>query len=142
MKSNKEILSSVLKTTQMGQLGIRSIEKYAVDKELHTALIDQLKEYDHIETAAHEIAQQRGWKVKELNPALRKSAEIMARTRLAGKEKDTKIAGMMVKGNTQGVITGLKNLHHYDHQDERILHLAQRLIDHEKENIKQMEQFL
>lgn len=142
MKSNKEILSSILKTTQMGQLGIRSVEKYAVSDELRTALADQLKEYDRIETKAHEITTQRGWKVKELNPALRKSAEIMAHSRLAGKEKDTKIAGMMMRGNTQGVIKGLKNLHRFDQQDEKILTLAQQLIDCEKSNIRQMENFL
>lgn len=142
MKNNKEVLSSILKTTQMGQLGIRSIEKYAVDTDLRTALADQLKEYDRIETQAHDIAAQRGWRVRELNPALRKTAEMMAHSRLAGKEKDSKIAAMMVKGNTQGVVKGLKNLHHYDQQDEKICDLALRLINCEKENIRQMEGFL
>ena len=81
-------MSSILKTTQMGQLGIRSVEKYAVDEHLKNALQQQLHEYDRIETEAHAICAERGWKVKELNPALLKTSEWMAHTRLAGKEKD------------------------------------------------------
>ena len=142
MKTNKEVLSSILKTTQMGQLGIRSVEKYAVDEHLKNALQQQLHEYDRIETQAHAICAERGWKVKELNPALRKTAEWMAHSRLAGKEKDTKIAGMMIRGNTQGMIKGIKNLHRYAQKDEKIAALAQKLLNCEKENAAQMEPFL
>lgn len=142
MKTNKEVLSSILKTTQMGQLGIRAVEKYAVDEHLKDVLQQQLHEYDLIETQAHAICAERGWKVKELNPALRKTSEWMAHSRLAGKEKDTKIAGMMIRGNTQGVIKGIKNLHRYPQKDEKISALAQKLLDCEKENAAQMERFL
>lgn len=142
MKTSKEVLSSILKTTQMGQLGIRSVEKYAADPGLKEALSSQLQEYDRIETQAHAITQQRGWKVPELNPAVRKTAEIVAHSRLAGKNKDPKIAAMMVNGNTRGFVKGIKNLHHYPQQDERVCALAQQLIDCEKSNVRQMEQFL
>lgn len=126
----------------MGQLGIRSIEKYATVPELKSALSSQLQEYDRIETQAHAITQQRGWKVQELNPAVRKTAQIVAHSRLAGKKKDAKIAAMMVNGNTRGFVKGIKNLHHYPQQDEKIAALAQELIDCEKLNVRQMERFL
>lgn len=142
MKTNKEVLSSILKTTQMGQMGIRSVQKVAADENLKQALADQLREYDCIETLAHEIAAQRGWRVQELSPALRKMAEMTTKMQLNGKNTDSKIAGMMIKGNTKGVITGTKNLHHHENPDAKITSLAQRLIDHENANIRQMETFL
>ena len=46
MKSNQDILSSILKTTQMGQTGIRAVLPYAANVELKQALKDQLDEYD------------------------------------------------------------------------------------------------
>ena len=142
MKDSKEVLSSILKTTQMGQIGIRSVQNAAVRPEMKQALSDQLKEYDAIETQAHAVAEERGWRVEELDPGVRKMAEMMARARLQGRNKDSKIAAMMMKGNTRGIIKGLKNAHRYHGRDARITALSQKLIDCENENIKQMENFL
>ena len=142
MKDSKEVLSSILKTTQMGQIGIRSVQDAALRPEMKQALSDQLKEYDAIETQAHAVAEERGWQVEELDPGVRKMAEMMARARLQGRNKDSKIAAMMMKGNTRGIIKGLKNAHRYHGRDARITALSQKLIDCENENIKQMEDFL
>ena len=142
MKDSKEVLSSILKTTQMGQIGIRSVQDAALRPEMKQALSDQLKEYDAIETQAHAVADERGWRVEELDPGVRKMAEMMARTRLRGRNKDSKIAAMMMKGNNRGIIKGLKNIHRYHGRDARIMELSQKLIDCENENIRQMQQFL
>lgn len=142
MKDSKEVLASILKTTQMGQIGIRSVQDAALRPEMKQALSDQLKEYDAIETQAHAVAEERGWRVEELDPGVRKMAEMMAHARLRGRNKDSKIAAMMMKGNNRGIIKGLKNIHRYHGRDERIMELSQKLIDCENENIKQMENFL
>ena len=142
MKDSKEVLSSILKTTQMGQIGIRSVQDAALRPEMKQALSDQLKEYDAIESQAHDLADERGWRVEELDPGVRKMAEMMAHARLRGRNKDSKIAAMMMKGNNRGIIKGLKNIHRYHGRDARIMELSQKLIDCENENIQQMQQFL
>ena len=48
MKTSQEILSSVLKTTQMGQVGIRSVLDTTLNPELRQELVQQLMEYDGI----------------------------------------------------------------------------------------------
>ena len=65
MNNGKEILSSVLKTTQMGQVGIRSVLDTTMCPSLRKALESQLREYDSIESEAHAIASQRGWELPE-----------------------------------------------------------------------------
>jgi len=60
MKNSQQMLSSILKTTQMGQIGIRSVLDTGVGPGLRTALESQLREYDAIESQAHAIASQRG----------------------------------------------------------------------------------
>lgn len=142
MKTNREILSSVLKTTQMGQLGIRSVLDAAVQSDLRQALNQQLQEYDRIETEAHSIASQRGWELRELDPAVRAMTDLMVRLRLPKANPDSKIADLMILGNTKGMVKGLKNIHAFDGRDGRVTTLSQKLIDTETNNIRQMRPFL
>ena len=142
MKSSQDVLSSVIKTTQMGQIGIRSVLDTSMRPGLRKALESQLQEYDIIENEAHAIASQRGWEVKELDPSIRLMSNMMARAKLSHGNADSKIAGMMIQGNTRGVIKSLKNAHQFNKQDEQISNLTQRLIDCETANIRQMHPFL
>lgn len=142
MKNSKEMLSSVLKTTQMGQIGIRSVLDTTMRPSLRKALESQLREYDTIESEAHSIASQRGWELPELNPSVRMMAEMMTRAKLTYGNRDSKIAGMMIQGNTRGMITGLKNMHQFNRQDDQINTLTQKLLDCETANIRQMQVFL
>lgn len=142
MKTSKEILSSVLKTTQMGQIGIRSVLETSMRPGLRKALEAQLHTFDVIETEAHIIANQRGWELPELDPAKRFLADRMTRMKLNRRNSDSKIADMMIIGNTKGMIKGLKNLHQFPDLDEQISILSQRLLDCETANIRQMQNFL
>ena len=142
MKNSKEILSSVLKTTQMGQLGIRSVLETSMRPGLRKALESQLREYDSIETEAHSIATQRGWELEELDPAVRFMTDMMTRMKLNGRNTDSKIADMMIQGNTRGMIKGLKTIHQFGGQDEQIHILCQKLLDCETANIRQMQGYL
>lgn len=142
MRHDKELLSSVLKTTQMGQVGIRSVLDTAMKPQLRRALESQLREYDSIETEAHSIATQRGWELPELDPAVRFMADMTTRMRLTGRNAESKIAGMMIQGNTRGMIKGLKNLHRLEKEDNQLQILSQKLLDCETANIRQMQSFL
>lgn len=142
MKGSKDILSSILKTTQMGQIGIRSILNEALQPSLRTELRNELREYDAIEKEAHLIARQRGWELKEINPAIKGMTNMMARTRLSFGEPDSKAAAMMIQGNTRGIIKGFKNLNQFPPSDRQVNTLAQRLIDIEEANNRQLQGFL
>lgn len=142
MKDSKDILSSLLKTTQMGQVGIRSVEKSANSPQLRRALQSQLQEYNQIEEEAYALAKERGWQLSELHPMARTMADMAARSKLMYNKNDSKIAEMMVQGNTRGVIKSLKNLHRYHQNDGSVTTMAQKLLECENNNIKQMEGFL
>ena len=142
MKDSKDLLGSLLKTTQMGQVGIRSLLDTSMDAALRQALESQLREYDAIETEAHSLADRRGWELTDLDPAVRFLADRIARARVTGRQTDTKIAAMMIRGNTSGMIKGLKNMHQYEGQDVPVRILSQKLLDCERANIRQMQQFL
>lgn len=142
MKDSQDILSSLLKTAQMGQVGIRSVEKATNGTQLKKALKSQLAEYNEIEKEAYALAARRGWNLKDLNPMARFMADMAVRSRLICGKNDSRIAEMMVQGNTRGVIKSLKNLHRYHQNDGSVTAMAQRLLDCENNNIRQIEGFL
>lgn len=142
MKNNKEVLSSILKTTQMGQVGIRAVLNHAVHTDLRNALQSQLREYDAIEAEVQGIAAAKGLHLEELEPPIKAMSMLCARAKLAYGNVDSKIAAMMIQGNTRGMIKGLKNRHHAKDPDARIMALSQKLLDCEDANIRQMQGYV
>ena len=143
MKTSQEILSSVLKTTQMGQVGIRSVLDTTLNPELRQALVQQLKEYDGIETEAHNIASQRGWELKELDSAVRMMSNMVCRMKLTGADATSKISEMMIQGSSMGITEAVKKLHQYENDVEKdIKKLMERLQEFEEENVEKLKEFL
>lgn len=142
MKGSKDVLSSIIQTAQMGQIGIRSVLNAPLRANLKDALRSQLREYDSIEREALKLAASRGWELKELNPAVKHMTNMMTKTRLSYGDRSSKTAAMMIQGNTRGIIKGYKNLNQFAVPDERITALSRKLLDCEKENIQQMQGFL
>lgn len=139
---DQEFLTSMLHTVQMGQTGIRSVMKNAVSAKLKTELKDQLKEYDTLEKETLRLASNKGLQLSDLNPALETMSTMMSKVQLMGGEVDSKIAGMLIQGNTRGMILGLKNLRKASKADPRARDLAQRLLNRENMNIQKSQQFL
>ena len=142
MKDSQKILNSLLDTVQMGQVGIRSVMNTAVRTDLKRALQSQLKEYDRFESQAFNIAAARGWELKEVDPMVRGMANMISRAKLMFGAQDSKIAAMMIQGNTRGIIMGIKDLHQAQQIDQQVQDISQRLLDTEDANIEQMQEFL
>ena len=64
------------------------------------------------------------------------------RMQLTGRDTDSKIADMMIRGNTKGMIRSLKDQHRYGGKDQQIHILSQKLLDCETANILKMQTFL
>lgn len=142
MKGSKDLLSSVLKTTQMGQIGIRSLLNRPIGSDLQSALRSQLDEYSSIEQEAHRLAAMKGWELEQLNPAVKHMANMMTRAQISLNHSDSKAAAMMIQGNTRGMIKGFKNLNSFNYSDERVADLSRKLLEKEEDNIRQMQRFL
>ena len=142
MKGSKDVLSSVIKTAQMGQIGIRSVLNMPLRASLKDALRSQLREYDKIEKEGLALATERGWELKQQNPAVQHMTNMMTKTRLSFGDVSSKAAAMMIQGNTRGIIKGYKNLNQFAASDERITALSRKLLEYEQSNIRQMQGYL
>lgn len=142
MKQNQQFLSGLLKTIQMGQVEIRSVLDTSLGSNLRSTLERQLQEYDSIETEAYTIALQRGWELPELDPGRRFLKDRFTRMKLNGRNTDSRIADILIQGNTKGMIQGLRSLHQIEAGDQQIRILTQKLLDCETAHIQQMQSFL
>lgn len=95
-----------------------------------------------METEAYTIALQRGWELPELDPGKRFLKDRLTRLKLNGRNTDSRIADILILGNTKDMILGLKNLHQLEGQDQPIRVLSQKLLDCETAHIRQMQSFL
>lgn len=142
MKNSRDILNAIVKTTQMGQNGIRCVLDRPMDPSLYQALVSQLQEYDQIESGARRLLESKKLPgVKGKSPQI-PGVKMYTRAKLATGNANSKIAGMMIQGNTRGMILGLRNMHQYSQTDSDVAALAQRLLDTETANIRQMKPYL
>ena len=142
MKNSNDVLSSILKTAQMGQTGIRAVMHKDLNPKLDQMLRKQLLDYDGIEKEANAIARARNLRLEELESMAKVMSTMYAKMNLSFGDADSKVAAMMVRGNMRGLIKGLKNLHRYDEPDAEIVQLANKLIEYEKTNIKATQGFI
>ena len=142
MKPNQQVLSALLKTIQLGQVQIRSILDTSLGSGLRSTLEKQLREYKSMETEACTLALQRGWELPELDPGVRFLKDRITRMKLNGRSTDSRIADILILGNTKGMIQGLKQLHQLGEQDPQIRILSQKLLDCETAHIRQMQSYL
>ena len=142
MKNSGDILNSIIDTTQMGQSGIKSVLDRPMNPALYQELVSQMQEYAQIESGARRLLQDRKLPVKKGGASLIPGAKLRARARLATGNANSKIAGMMIQGNTRGMILGLRSMHQYSGADPDVCTLSQRLLDTETANIRQMKPYL
>lgn len=142
MKKNRDFLTVLIKTIQMGQIEIRSVLDTTMCSSLRNTLEKQLHEYDSMETEAYTIALQRGWDLPEPDPIKAFLKDKTTRIQLNRHKTDSGIADILIQRNTKAMILGLRHLHQFDTEDHQIKILSQKLLDCETAHIRQMQNYL
>ena len=142
MINSQRVLNDIIKTSQMGINGINVVMDKTRQPALRQALKVQRREYSDIEQQAKLLAQRKGYKIDQIKPITRRMGAVMSKTQLLVGEPDSKIAGMMIQGNTRGMILSLKNMRRCNQPDQQVAQLAQKLLETAKNNIDSMEGFV
>ena len=142
MINSQRVLNDVIKTSQMGINGINVVMDKASQPALRQALKVQRREYSDIEQHAKLLAQRKGWKIDQIKSITRRMGAMMSKAQLLVGDPDSKIAGMMIQGNTRGMILSLKNMRRCNNPDSQVAEVAQKLLETEKNNIDSMEGFV
>ena len=142
MINSQRVLNDIIKTSQMGINGINVVMDKTRQPALRQALKVQRREYSDIEQQAKLLAQRKGYRIDQIKPITRRMGAMMSKTQLLVGEPNSKIAGMMIQGNTRGMIVVLKDLHQTREPDKQVEALSQKLLETENSNITQMQGFL
>ena len=137
-----EMLHHIHKSTEMGREGILSVLGSAKDTALRTALEQQLTEYEQMMGSSARLLEERGKTPKGVPAAAKLSARMTSAVKTWMDPSPSKIAEMMVQGNTMGMTKSLKHLHDYHGKDERVRDLANKLLKTEERNLEQLKKFL
>lgn len=141
MKESKALLLQAARAAQLGQTEIRSLLDAPNCPRLRQALEAQLRELGRIEGELHALAGQRGWEIRDLDPAVRFLTDRKTRLRLDRGDRDSCIAALRIRQDTDALIRGTQRLRRYPSQDA-IRIAAQKLLDCETDSIRKMKGFL
>ncbi|MDD6161153.1 MAG: hypothetical protein PUB51_08520 [Oscillospiraceae bacterium] len=142
MITENQLLNHIYQTAEMGGEGIEAVLKYADEPKLVQALNSQLSEYRKMQRSAGEMLRERGEEAKGTNPMAKVSSEMMSAMKTMADHSATKIAEMMIQGNTMGVTKSIRTIRDCTLHDERVRDLANKLLKTEEANIEEMKRFL
>ena len=137
-----ELLQYVHKTAQMGIKGLQDVEGQIREEPLREAVGRQVAEYRKISREAGELLRSYGEEPDDVGMMARISSEVMSAAKTFPTASSSKIAEMVIQGNTMGITKGTKHLNDYAGDDRQVRALAQRLISTEQDNVEQMKRFL
>lgn len=141
MINDKQMLGYIRKTAEMGQIGIDSVLKHVEGGTFRDALEQQYTEYDKIVSQADKMINEMGFEVEEAGMTAKASTEMMTFFQTLNDSSESKIAEMMIMGNSSGVAKSIKHINDYN-GDGNISRLANQLLKTEQANIEQMKKFL
>lgn len=136
------MLNQIRKTTAMGQVGIQAVMKQCGVGTLHGVLQQQLSEYDAIYREADLLLREHAGKPEQLNPLAKWGAAMTAGRKLHSDASDSKIAEMMIEGNTKGMVKSIRAIRTMGILDPKVSALSNRLLQTEQANIAEMKAYL
>ena len=136
------MLNEIRKTTDMGVVGIEAVVQRTGEQLLRKALYQQKLEYEALYRDADRLLQKRGGSRHNVPSIAKRMAAMSSQMRLMRGPVDSKIAGMMIEGNTKGMIKSYQTIRQMGQSDPETLALSRKLLDTELHNIEQMKKFL
>jgi len=137
-----DLLSHVYQTADMGRDGIKSVRKRVQDPKLLRALDAQDEEYRKLQDSAGSMLRARGIQPDGVGAMAKMGSEMMSAVQTMMDSSATKIAEMMIQGNTMGMTKSLRTIRDCKPRDGQVKDLADKLLKTEQANIEEMKGFL
>ncbi len=126
----------------MGCQGIAVVRKGLRDSKVEGVLCEQLIKYGKLYHCANNMLRNRGAEIRHVSSMTKAMTKYAAKRDLKRDASSSHIAEMMIKGNTMGVNKMSRHIKDYDGKDPNVNKLAQKMLETEEENIKEMQAFL
>lgn len=137
MVSAEEFLVAQMKTLHRIQYTLSLASSAAASHRLKSELLGQLSELEQMDTRYQILSTQRGWEIRDMEPADRWQLALRFHYR-----KDPKIAHYLINMYTQDCIGLLKLYNRLESDDATVRRYFQKFMDQCTVGIRQMQYFL
>lgn len=142
MNQDIAILNQIRQNVQMGQIGIRAIAPDTGDDAFREALKKQYIAFDRIHAEADALLRQHRGQAKDISAMAKINAKISAHAQQKTDRSVSKIAEMLVEGNTKGMIKSMRSMRALQAADPKVNELSNKLLQFEQQNIETMKRYL
>lgn len=142
MINDTDMLSYICKDADMGCAAVSHVIKLTKNNQLRCVLEEQLSDYQHSYTAAANLLPGKGEIPHSSNALAKTMTYVSTDFQTLTDRSPSKIAELVIQGNTMGITTITKQLHQYDGSNDKITALAKQQIAMEQSNIEALKAFL
>ncbi len=142
MINDTEMLRFIMKNAEMGCRGINDVKHYSNTADMARALRSQNMEYGHIYHNAYNMLRNMGGESSHVHPFVATMARVKAKRDMRADGSDSRIAEMMIKGNSMGVQKIARRMRQYSGKNKEVTALADKLMETQQANIESMKSFL
>ena len=138
----EKVLGGVMSNAAMAARSTKVTLKYVKDKSFKDLLTGQAAKYDEFINRVRQTAALNGAEIKEPGGVSRFFVETSIKLKLMRDAGNTKIAEMMIKGTTMGVIDLARLLKRSPLADDCCLDLAKELLRFEEDKLDALKYYL
>lgn len=142
MISDVEMLQHLCQGAEMGRDSASYVLEMSDNDRFREALKSQIDDYQRSYEAASKMLQDRGGAAEAVNPMAKAMAHVSSSVKTLTDHSPSKIAEMMIQGNTMGITTLVRHMNEYGNGDPAVTEMAKLQVEMEQENIEEMKKFL
>ncbi|MBQ6947612.1 MAG: hypothetical protein IJN42_06145 [Clostridia bacterium] len=140
--SDNAMLQYINKASETGVRSIKDVLEVAKGEKLRKQLKEQQLEYGELYADARAMLRRRGEEPRHLSRSAKMNVKMGVRMGTMLDRSPSKIAEMMIRGNTMGMTQSIKTLNHYSGNNEQIRSMAVKLLRTEQANIDSLKSYL
>lgn len=142
MTQDIELLNQIHQNADMGRDSVRHVIQLSNDSQFLHVLNSQLDEYEEAYDESGEMLRAQGIQAEDASPMAKAMSRVTSTIKSLVNPTTSKLAEMMIQGNTLGVTELKKQLNAYHGSNPTVVSLAQRQLKTEEKNIEEMKKYL
>lgn len=142
MSDDTAMLEALCQDADMGRSAAQHVLKLVHNEALAATVREQLADYDHAYGSAAQILLETGGETPKPKNAAKAMTAVSTDMQNLMDPSSSKIAELMIQGNTMGITTVTKQLHQYGEGKQEIVELARKQVEMEQRNIEDLKKFL
>ena len=142
MLNDAEMLGSLCQDADTGRSAAQHVLKLVHNDALACTVREQLEDYDHAYQSAAQILLEARCEPPKPKSVAKAMTAVSTDMQTMLDASSSKIAQMMIQGNTMGITTITKQLHQYGEGNQDIVDLACKQVEMEQRNIENLKKFL